>query len=123
MRRERFDRDRGIHRDCGHPLEECSDPEREWFPQLSVCYATMEERSAQTRFDEIHKDRPWHDGSFPEDRAAWSDKRTAETPFRYDWGARVFVTDTDLDMGGDFLWQSVAEEGDGDDAEAEDPED
>lgn len=83
---------------CGHPREVCADPDRDWFPQLSVCRVEMETAAAQARFDGLHEKRPWHDGTFTD----WADKQTASHPYHFRHGTRVWAAETDLGLGGDF---------------------
>lgn len=84
---------------CGRPQEVCSDPGREWFPQLSVCYPTREEQAAQARFERLHEKAPWHDGTFE----SWRAKPDEAHPYHFLHGTTVWVAETDLGMGGDFL--------------------
>lgn len=63
-----------------------------------MCYATRARQAAQRRWDERHKDLPFHDGSYgrwqKDYRLGW---------FHYAEGATVWVAQTDLGLGGDFL--------------------
>lgn len=83
----------------GGPYDECQDDERDWYSQLSVCYPTMQEKAAQRWFEEIHRDKPFHDGSF--DR--WSEKWSPGFPFHYSDGTTVWISKEELGLGGDFL--------------------
>lgn len=89
----------GICSHCGNPVEKCSDPKVDWFPQRVVCYSTMERMSAQQDWDKLHEERQWHDGTFKH----WSKIRTKATPYQRNWGVTIFASDTDLGLGGDFL--------------------
>lgn len=64
-----------------------------------MCHATRARESAQARFAELHKDRPWHDGTF----TRWDEKQTRATPYHHSHGTSIWVSDTDYDLGGDFL--------------------
>lgn len=77
----------------------CSDPDKPWFPQLSVCYPTMQEQAANARFQRLHEARPWHDGTF----TSWAEKPDEEHPYHFTHGTTVWVAETDHGYGGDFL--------------------
>lgn len=83
---------------CGHPHDVCADPERMWYPQLSVCHVEMEAAAAQAQFDRLHEKRPWHDGSF----ADWAEEASDEYPYHHSFGTRIWVAETDLGLGGEF---------------------
>lgn len=97
--RERFDRDLLRCPHCGNSREDCSDPERVWYPQLTLCYATRDRVAAQRRWETLHKDRMYHDGKF----ARWAKEPGRATPYHLLDGATVWVSQTDLGLGGDFL--------------------
>jgi hypothetical protein len=59
----------------------------------------MEEASANWLYDEIHKERPYHDGTFRH----WSSERTPETPCHYRDGVTIWVAPTDLNPEDRFL--------------------
>lgn len=84
---------------CGKPLSECRDAKKHWYPQLTVCYATREREAALARFGRLHHDKPWHDGTF----TRWAEKPDKAHPYRFDMGVTVFVSGSDLGLGGDFL--------------------
>lgn len=104
---------------CGHPQHVCSDKSRQWFPQLEVCYPTMEQDAARERFRRLHEKRPWHDGTF----TSWGEEQSADHPYRFDYGVTIWASREDLGHGGDFLSGRPSEQAGGDDAEAEDGED
>jgi hypothetical protein len=83
---------------CGHPREVCADPERIWYPQMSVCRVEMEAAAAQAQYDRLHEKRPWHDGTFTD----WAAEPSADHPYHRDFGTRIWVTETDLGLGGNF---------------------
>lgn len=58
----------------------------------------MEREAANWRFDEIHKDEPFHNGA-----GDYSAKRSLEFPYHYRDGVNVWVSSEDLGLGGDFL--------------------
>jgi hypothetical protein len=99
--RARFDREQATHKDCGNLHEDCSDPGKPWFPQLRVCYATRERLAAQRRFEKLHSKLPFHDGNFQRWAKDWSEY----TPYHFMEGTTVWVAQTDLGQGGDFLQQ------------------
>lgn len=103
---------RNRHR-CGNDRDVCSDPEREWFPQLSVCYSEMEQAAAAWRFEQLAERRgEFHDGSFKR----WSKVRSARHPYRYSDGTTVWVSLEDHGEGGDFLSTSRPEQGENDES-------
>lgn len=84
---------------CHGPLDECADPDRDWFPQRSLCYKTMAAAAANAAYAEKHKAKPYHDGTF----TFWHTDYTSQTPFRYDDGATVWVSEHDLTPDDDFI--------------------
>jgi hypothetical protein len=84
---------------CGHPLQECSDPATTWYPQRHVDYAAMEQAAALWRYQALHEDAPYHDGSW----RAWSKERTAATPYHFLDGVSVYVSTVDDNPADDFL--------------------
>lgn len=54
--------------------------------------------AAQARYDALHKEMPFHDGSF----TTWAKERTSETPFEMNEGVTVGVADEDLHPWDDF---------------------
>lgn len=59
----------------------------------------MHEQAAQARFQRLHEDRPWHDGTF----SSWQEKPDADHPYHFTHGTTVWVADVDHGHGGDFL--------------------
>lgn len=84
---------------CGRPITECSDPERDWFPQRTLCYATMAQSWADARYDKKHEARPYHDGSFKQ----WSKDRNQRFRFHARDGVKIWVHSADLTPDDDFL--------------------
>lgn len=84
---------------CGHPREVCSDPEREWYPQMTVCYPTMVTEAMQAKYARLHEKRPWHNGSFTD----WAEEPSVEHPYHYTHGTTIWVSEQDLAVGGEFL--------------------
>lgn len=84
---------------CGMPSSECADPERDWYPQLSVCYRTREQLAALWRFGALHEKQPFHNGTFE----SWSEERSPTHPYRYDDGVTIWAAPIDYELGGDFL--------------------
>jgi hypothetical protein len=84
-----------------HPREACEDEARIWFPQLTVCRAEMETAAAEAMFARLHEKRPWHDGTFTD----WAAEPSADHPYHYSYGTRIWVTGTDLGLGGNFTTQ------------------
>lgn len=73
-------------------MAECSDPQRKNYPFRRVCYATMELEAASSTYDDLHKDAPYHDGTFQ----SWSKERGEAFPYRYTEGVKLGVADHDL---------------------------
>lgn len=63
----------------------------------------MELAGTQWKYDQLHQDAPYHDGTFPDDPEQWSEKRTKEHPYHYLDGVTLWVADTDLDPHDHFL--------------------
>jgi hypothetical protein len=99
--RRRFDREQGKCPHCGNQREDCSDPDKAWFPQLTVCYATRERQAAHRRFEALHSKLPFHDG----DWGGWAKDQSVDAPYHFMEGSTVWVAATDLGLGGDFLGQ------------------
>ena len=85
--------------DCGHPHSVCSDPDKDWFPQRTVCYPTMERMAAVARYERLHEDLPYHDGTF----SSWRKKPDDEHPYHFQWGVSVWVAEKDWSPDDDFL--------------------
>lgn len=95
-------------------MSECGDDERDWFPQMSVCWPSAQLAAAQALYADLHKDRPYHDGSFKN----WAEGRSRAHPFHYADGVSMWLADEDI-PGPDFLagsHQLGASEGERDDA-------
>lgn len=78
------------------------DPEHIWYPQLVVCRTQMEAEAVDRMWREQHNEesgRVFHDGT----RTRWAKTFSRDTPYRFDDGATVFASPTDLGLGGDFL--------------------
>ena len=83
---------------CGNLREECSSPDRTWFPQRHVCYASREQAAADRRYGEKHE-KPFHNGT----ESRWADKATPRYPYHFRDGVRVFVAPVDLNPTDNFL--------------------
>ena len=103
--RRRFDREQGKCLHCGNQRDECSDPDKDWYPQLTVCYVTRARLAAQRTWDALHEKLPFHDGEFKQ----WQ-RDPAPGFFHYAEGSTVWVASTDLGQGGDFLRQRDADD-------------
>lgn len=60
---------------------------------------SMEQAAAEARYDLLHKERPFHDGTFKK----WSKERTAEFPCHFRDGVEIWVSDSDLNPHDHFL--------------------
>jgi hypothetical protein len=70
--------------DCGNLRADCSDPDRPWFPQRSVCWATAAREVVARRLVAKHKQEP------------------GEEPHPLD-GVKVYVSAEDLSPDDDFI--------------------
>jgi hypothetical protein len=107
----------------GGPKSECGDDDRDWFPQLSICQPSMQLEAAKARYEQIHSERPFHDGTLTPDGhfARWSKTRSADYPYHWSDGVGIFLAPVDLGLGGDFLEMgSVAEQAPGEQEKAAD---
>ncbi len=95
----RWHRDSERCRACGHPRSECTDPDKTWFGNRVTCYATRARLAAEGLWAELHKDKPFHDGT----EKNWSDKRSAAHPYRYDEGVTILPLLEDLTPDDHFL--------------------
>jgi len=79
------------------------DPDKVWYPQRQIDYAEMETEAAAARYDERHKDLPYHDGTFPADLSLWAKDRSESHPYRFDAGVTVYVAAEDSAPHDHFL--------------------
>lgn len=86
---------------CRGQRDICLDHATLWYPQRNICYRTMETAAANWRYDQIHEDRPYHDGTFTD----FSEHRTLSTPYHYRDGVTVWVSEQDLTPDDNFLTQ------------------
>lgn len=56
---------------------------------------------AQRLYDEVHKERPWHDGF----RRVWSKEFSRRTPYHYRDGVAIWLSPTNDTPDDDFLGQ------------------
>lgn len=59
----------------------------------------MHEAAAQRQYKDLHKERPYHDGSF----SRFTSEPTAATPFHFEDGVEIFVAAFDANPGDEFL--------------------
>lgn len=59
----------------------------------------MDEAAANWRYEQLHKDEPFHDGTFK----SWARDRSTSHPYHYRDGVRVWVAPLDLSPDDDFL--------------------
>jgi hypothetical protein len=94
----RYDEKQGKCGLCGRPVAECSDPDRDRFPQRAVCYESMALAEANRLYDEAH-DGLWHDGQ----HKTWRPQRTPATPFAPRDGVHLWMSSIDLSPDEEFL--------------------
>lgn len=58
----------------------------------------METEAARAQFERLHEKRPWHDGTFTD----WAEKPSADHPYHFSHGIRIWVAETDHGFGGAF---------------------
>lgn len=59
----------------------------------------MNAAAATALYEEMHKDLPYHDGTFK----SWAKDRSREFPFHYNDGVTIFAAPVDLQPDDDFL--------------------
>jgi hypothetical protein len=59
----------------------------------------MAKAAARRMYDELHKGKPFHDGTFTD----WAEKFSTATPFHYLDGVEIWVSRQDLTPDDDFL--------------------
>ena len=83
----------------GGPRSECPDAQRDWFPQRHVCYVEMQLDAAKRRYSELHKEKPFHDGTFTH----WSEKPSRLYPFHFMDGVTIWLSPSELNPDDKFL--------------------
>lgn len=116
----RWERDRLTCRDCGNPLDECTDPKRVWYPYRRICYATMEREAAEAAYTALHEAAGFHDGTF----TSWVKDRSDSHPYAAASGVAISVAKRDVAPHDEFTTDRdasplVAEESPGDEDEAD----
>jgi hypothetical protein len=74
----------------------------------------MEREAAKWRYTELHKAKPFHDGTF----TTWSADRTLTTPYHFGDGVSIDVAAKDWKPDDDFLNSAAARDGDDFDEDA-----
>lgn len=82
----------------GGPVGECEDDERDWFPQMSVCWPTAQLEAAKRRYASLHDKEPFTDGG-----GQWAEKPSLAFPFHFSDGVRFWLSPFDLNPDDDFL--------------------
>jgi hypothetical protein len=95
----RWHRDKEQCQSCGHPRSECSDPAKVWHANRVTCHATRARLAAQGLWDQLHADKPFHDGT----ESSWDEKRSMSHPYRYDEGVTIVAMLEDLTPDDKFL--------------------
>ena len=70
----------------------CGDSRRKHYPFRVVCYPTMEREAAEAAYAELHREEPFHDGTF----TSWAEKRSRTHPYHFQEGVKIGVADVDL---------------------------
>ena len=84
---------------CGSDPHVCSDPDREWFIQRTICFREMETRAAERRYEAIHEKTPYHDGTF----TRWAAEASLTTPYHFNDGVTIWAAPVDLSPDDRFL--------------------
>lgn len=84
--------DRETCHEHGGPRSECDDADTDLYPQRHICYRTMQIEAARRRYADLHKERPYHDGSFK----VWAKEASPDFPFHYDDGVTQWLATEDL---------------------------
>jgi hypothetical protein len=84
--------------DCGQPLNECTDPDRDLFAYRRICNVTMVQKAAEADYQALHKDRPYHNGDFTD----WSATRSSKHPFHFEWAVTIGVAPVDVNPHDEF---------------------
>lgn len=70
----------------------------------------MQQAAANRAYEQLHKDKPFHDGKFEN----WSETWSPETQYHYLDGVRIWVSQRDLTPDDDFLQQGTSPDFDAD---------
>lgn len=62
------------------------------YPLRLICYPSMEREAAHAAYEALHRELPWHDGTFQ----SWAKERSSSHPYHFTHGVRVSVSDEDL---------------------------
>lgn len=81
------------------PHAVCGDAQTDWYAQRTVDYGEMAQEAFTARYAALHKDMPYHDGTF----TFWAKERSAQRPFHFQAGVTVTVSTTDLTPDDRFL--------------------
>lgn len=75
----------------------------------------MQLAAAQARYQRLHAERAYHDGSRNEDGsfASWAKEPSANFPYHWTDGTSIWLAPFDLGLGGDFLEQGLVESSQG----------
>lgn len=75
----------------------------------------MELAAAERKYDDLHHDAPWHDGTFEN----WSAEKSPAFPYGHRDGVQLWISPVDVDPDDRFLSPASAEQdaqdGDGED--------
>lgn len=67
------------------------DHKRTLYPFRVVCYGAMEREAAKAAYEQLHKDEPYHDGTFTD----WAKDRGPGHPYHYSDGVTFGVAESD----------------------------
>ncbi|GAB3776781.1 hypothetical protein GCM10027600_43200 [Nocardioides ginsengisegetis] len=95
----RWQRKRSACPSCTGDRAECNDPEHDWYAYRIVCYRTMAAAAANAKWERLHADAPYHDGTFN----SWVEKRSDAHPFHFSEGVTIGVSRHDMNPDDNFL--------------------
>lgn len=84
-----------------------------------MCHEAAQYLAARRRYDLLHADKPYHDGT----ETSWAAEPSLSHPFKYDDGVRIWLSRVDETPDDDFLKQSVAQQPSGEVGEPADDAD
>jgi len=63
----------------------------------------MEQAGAIRLYERRHRDRPYHDGTFPEELSGWAKEPSRAHPFHFMDGVVITIAERDLNPDDHFL--------------------
>lgn len=95
-----WERERERCPQCGRDRSECADPDVDWYPQRSICWATVAREVAARKYREAYSRNQYHSGFFDFPSKEYDPELR---PFSMFDGVSIWVSQIDHGEGGDFL--------------------